>query len=47
MTMPAEPAPGPAPQPVETQSIVVDVSPDPVMSQIIQRNDHFDNLETR
>jgi hypothetical protein len=29
------------------QGIIVDVRPDPMMSQIIQRTDHTGNLEAR
>jgi hypothetical protein len=48
MTTPIEgPEPQPSPQPIETQVVIVEVNPDPMMSQIIERNDPVTNGEMR
>lgn len=48
MTTPAESVPPqPAPEPIETQHIVVEVNPDPMTSQIIEHGDKVTGREIK
>lgn len=48
MNTPAEPVPPqPAPEPIDTQHIVVEINPDPMTSQIIERGNEVASWEIK